>query len=192
MDLARHYFISTDLDDLERIEMKLESGGISTAQIHVLTRANASLQAHKNLHGVTSLMKRDIVHSGLNGVAIGAALAAATLAVSYAAGWTSSAAGWMPFVFLGAIILGFCTWFGGMHGLRVPNHHFKRFQKTLDNGKHVLFVDIEHEQHATLRNVVAQHPGLVKAGNGQSIPSWLLWLEKSTSDWWYWKMWRHT
>ena len=38
MQLLRHYFISDDLDDLELFEEQLESAGVSTPQIHVLSR----------------------------------------------------------------------------------------------------------------------------------------------------------
>jgi len=191
MDLARHYFISNDLDDLERVEEELESGGVATPQIHVLTRDNAGLQRHEHLHGVPSLMKRDLIHSGLVGAVVGVVLAFVSLIVAYFFGWTQSAAGWVPFMFLAIIILGFCTWFGGMHGLRLPNHHFKRFQKILDDGKHVLFVDLDHVQHDILKRVCDRHPSLEWAGTGASMPAWLVELEKGTSNWWYWRMWRN-
>ena len=37
MKVLRRYFISDDLDDLDVVEEQLESAGVSTPQIHVLT-----------------------------------------------------------------------------------------------------------------------------------------------------------
>ena len=45
--MRRHYYISDDLDDLKSIETELESNGITTPQIHVLSRDDAGLQAHE-------------------------------------------------------------------------------------------------------------------------------------------------
>ncbi len=190
MDFARHYFISNSLDDLERVEEELESAGVATPQIHVLTRDNAAVQHHEHLHGVPSLMKRDLIHSGLIGALVGALLAVAVLLLAFMLGWYKSAAGWVPFVFLAVILFGFCTWFGGLHGLRLPNYHFVRFQKLLDEGKHVFFVDIDETQRGILEKVCEKHPGLKPAGTGQAMPPWLVKLETITGRWWYWRMWR--
>ena len=45
--MKRHYFISDDLDDLERIEEELEQRGINTPQIHVLSKDDAAVE---NIH----------------------------------------------------------------------------------------------------------------------------------------------
>lgn len=190
MDLSRHYFVSDDLDDLDAVERELESAGLSTPQIHVLSRDNAGVQRHDHLHGVPSFMKRDAVRSALVGAVVGVVLAIAALLVAFMAGWTDTAAGWTPFLFLALILLGFCTWFGGMHGLRLPNRHFERFQRLLDEGRHVLFVDVEPAQQDALRRVIARHPRLEPAGTGTALPSWLLGLRNGTDRWWYWRMWR--
>lgn len=192
MDLARHYFISDDLDDLERIEEELEAKGILTPQIHLLTRDNAGLHRRSHLHGVPSIMKRNMFAAGLAGAVVGLVLAGLALFIPMVAGWTTTAAGWAPFIYLAIILFGFCTWFGGMHGLRMPNHQFLRFQKQLDEGKHVLFVDLDQSQTDELEAVVERHPGLQSAGVGHSMPEWLVWLENRTRGWWYWRMWRNS
>jgi hypothetical protein len=190
MDLARHYFISSDLDDLESVEEELVTAGVSTPQIHVLSRHNADVHNHPHLNGVSSFMKRDLVHSAVIGSVIGAILAVATLITAFMAGWTHSAAGWLPFLFLAFALFGFFAWLGGLYGLQVPNVHFRRFQSILDEGKHIFFVDIDHAQENTLSQIVNAHPNLQQAGTGESKPSWLMNLERTTSKWWYWRMWR--
>ena len=71
MKMLRHYCISDDLDDLEAIEEQLESAGVSTPQIHVLTAHDAELDHHEHLHRVQSFMKKDVIHSTVIGAAIG-------------------------------------------------------------------------------------------------------------------------
>src|ERR1700758_1699893 len=110
MKMQRRYFISDDLDDLEVVEEQLEGAGVSTPQIHVLTAHDADLDHHEHLHRVQSFMKKDIVHSTLIGAVIGVCASALVLAVAHFAGWTQTAAGWVPFVFLAVVVLGFCTW----------------------------------------------------------------------------------
>ncbi len=112
MKLLRHYFISDDLDDLETFEEQLEAAGITTPQIHVLSLHDEEVAHHDHLNYVQSFMKKDIVHSAELGAVVGVVLSTTSLIVAYYAGWTDSAAGWVPFIFLAIVLLGFCTWEG--------------------------------------------------------------------------------
>jgi len=179
MKMQRHYFISDNLDDLEVFEEQLESAGIPTPQIHVLSQNDSEVAHHHHLHDVNSFMKVDIVHSTTCGAAVGLVASSLVLFVSYFAGWTESAAGWMPFIFLAIVVLGFCTWEGGLFGIQRPNHHFKRFKQSLDDGKNVFFVDLAASHEATLAEVLKSHPQVQKAGTGASTPHWFLkWQER--------------
>ena len=166
MKRERYYFISDDLDDLEQVEAELIAQGVLAPQIHVLSRDNANVQRHDRLTGVTSLMKRDLVHSSLIGAGVGLALAITVLIIARLAGWTTSAAGWMPFVFLALALFGSMAWLGGLRGIQSPNHQFKRFQSVLDEGRHVFFIDLEPVGKTVLDKVCAAHPGLQSAGVG--------------------------
>jgi hypothetical protein len=181
MKMLRHYFISDDLDDLERFEEQLEAAGVSTPQIHVLSRNDAEVHKHHHLHEVESFMKKDIVRSTIRGALVGLCGFALVLAVAYFAGWTRSAVGWMPFIFLAVMLLGFCTWEGGLFGIQRPNHNFARFEKALSDGKHVFFVDLEPHQETVLEQVLKSHPQVEAAGTGQSIAHWLLTLQQKSA-----------
>jgi hypothetical protein len=178
MKTLRHYFISDDLDDLDVVEEQLESAGISTPQIHVLTSHDAELDHHEHLHRVQSFMKKDVVRSTLIGAVIGVFASVLVLVVAHFAGWTQTAAGWVPFVFLAVLVLGFCTWEGGLLGIQKPNYHFARFEEAIKNDKHILFVDLERDQETVLERVVKSHPKLEPAGSESLHQHWVIEFQK--------------
>jgi hypothetical protein len=173
MIMLRHYYISDDLNDLQVIETELEAKGVSTPQIHVLSENDAEVEKH-HLHAIEAVLKQDVVHSTKLGAVAGVIGAAIVLIVSYLLGWHITAAGWIPFIFLAVVVLGFCTWEGGLIGIQIPNYQFKRFQKLLKQGKHVLFVDVETSQETILAEVVEKHPSLKLAGTGEATPGWVV------------------
>ena len=180
MKMQRRYFVSNNLDDLEVLEGQLESAGVSTPQIHVLSRNDADLENHHHLHEVQSLMKRNIVYSTECGAVVGLCAFVLVLSVAYFARWTESAAGWMPFIFLAVALLGFCAWMGGLIGIEKPNHNFTRFEQALNDGKHVFFVDLKPDQETVLEKILESHPQVELAGFGSSSPHWLIALQQKT------------
>jgi len=171
--MDRHYFISNDLDDLEVIEQELIQNGITAPQIHVLSEKDADV-ANRHLHAIESVLKKDVVRSTEVGALIGVLVVSIILTVAYFMNWTNTAAGWLPFIFLSVVVLGFCTWEGGLIGIQIPNYQFKRFQKLLAKGRHVFFVDIDKEQEPILANMVANHSSLKSAGQGEATPGWVV------------------
>ncbi len=53
--MNRHYYISDNLDELERLEAELEASGIATEQIHVLSEKDAET-GQRHLHEVSPLL----------------------------------------------------------------------------------------------------------------------------------------
>ncbi len=72
--MNRHYYISDNLDELERLEAELEASGIATEQIHVLSEKDAET-GQRHLHEVSPFMKKDVVRSGRVGLLVGLVLA---------------------------------------------------------------------------------------------------------------------
>ncbi|MEI7570833.1 MAG: hypothetical protein WCJ34_15470 [Alcaligenaceae bacterium] len=174
MKLLRHYFVSDNLDDLELFEEQLEADGVSTPQIHILSLDTLGLERHPHLHEVQSVMKYDVVHSSLIGAGVGLCCVFLFLSATAMSAWASSAIGWMPFIFLAVVILGFCTWEGGLIGSQRRNYKFARFEKQLKDGNHIFFVDIYQHQESILARVVDLHPQISAAGTGRSVPDWLV------------------
>ncbi len=178
MKMLRHYFISDSLDDLDVFEEQLEAAGVARPQIHVLSANDPDVQRHAHLHAVQSLLRSDVVRSTTRGAMVGVAAAVLVLSIAHFAGWTQTAAGWMPFLFLSVILLGFCTWEGGFLGIQKPNHNFARFEQALKDGKHIFFVDLEPQQEATLDRVLKAHPKVELAGTGAAVQHWLVSLQQ--------------
>lgn len=170
--MHRHYFISDDLDDLERLERELEARGIGSQRIHVLSENQAEVARH-HLHDISPLLKKDVVNCGSKGALVGLLLAGPMLALAHLSGWTDSATGWSPFLLLAVALVAFCAWDGGFLGFQQPNRCFRRFQASLRKGRHVLLVDVDERQQATLQRVVERHPLLDCAGSGAATPYWL-------------------
>jgi hypothetical protein len=171
--MKRHYFISDNLDDLADVERELESRGLSSLQIHVLSQSDAEVE-HRKLHPVVTFMKTDVVRSTLIGAIIGISLCMLTLGIAHAVGVAETKIGWIPVIFLSIVLLGFCTWEGGLRGIQEPNHHFLSFQQALQSGKHILFVDVDKDQEAVLSGVATQHPEMKGLRVDAAGPHWVV------------------
>ena len=167
--MKRHFYLSTDLDDLDHVEDELEKAGVATAQIHVLSFDDAGVAMRPHLHPVEAVLKQDVVRGTEIGAVIGVVGAALVLAFFYFTGLAETVT-WVPGIFLAIVVLGFSTWEGGFLGIQTPHHDFLAFKGDLEAGKHVFFVDIDPEQEAVLARIVADHPRLQVAGEGKATP----------------------
>lgn len=175
--MKRHYYLSDDLDELEVVEQDLEAAGLTTPQIHVLTEDDAGANG-RHVHQVEAVLRKDVVHGTEMGAIVGVLCAAAVLGLAWVSGIADTIT-WVPPIFMAVVILGFCTWEGGLIGIQEPHNEFRRFQDELHAGKHVFFVDVEAEQEAALQHVVEAHPKLVYAGEGQASHRWFVGAQNS-------------
>jgi hypothetical protein len=179
--MKRHFYISEDLDDLEHVEEELEASGLSTPQIHVLSNDDSAVAEHDHLHSVEAVLKKDVVYGTEIGALVGVIAAAIVIAVAYFTGWPETMT-WVPFIFLAVVLLGFCTWEGGLFGIQKPHHQFERFQSILNEGKHIFFVDVDADQEDALEKIVSAHPRLEPAGLGEATPAWVVKGQKKFHD----------
>jgi len=170
--MKRHYFISDNLDDLDRIEVP---------QIHVLSRDDAGVDTHEHLHNIEAVFKQDVVHGTIVGAVLGLLAAALVLAIAYFTKLPETFT-WMPFYFLSVVMFGFVTWSGGFYGIQSPHKDFRRFQSDLDNGKHVFIVDVDSSQEDIMKQVELDHPQLVPAGTGDATPRWVIMGQQNFKD----------
>ena len=171
--MKRHYFISDDLDDLERIEEELELRGINKPQIHVLSKDDAAVANHKHLHNIEAVFKQDVVHGTIVGALLGVLAAGLVIAIGYMSKLPETYT-WIPFYFLAIVMFGFVTWSGGFYGIQTPHHDFRRFQKDLNEGKHIFIVDVEPSQEDIINQAKYEHPHLSDAVTGSATPRWII------------------
>ncbi len=171
--MKRYFYVSDDLDDLDRIEQELESSGVHKPQIHVFSKDDAGVDSHDHLHNIESVFKKDVVHGTITGAVLGAGLATSVLIFTSISTLTDTYS-WWPFIFLAVALLGFCTWLGGLYGIQAPHRDFRRFEAQLRQGKHVFIVDVDPDQEATLKRVIQAHPNLQLAGTGSATPRWVV------------------
>jgi len=179
--MKRHYFISDNLDDLDRIEAELERRGINKPQIHVLSKDDSGVDRRQHLHNIEAVFKQDVVHGTIVGALFGALAATVVMAIAYFTKLPETFT-WMPFYFLAIVMFGFITWSGGFYGIQTPHKDFRRFQKDLDNGKHVFIVDVDASQEDIMQQVKLSHPRLVDAGTGSATPRWVVMGQQSFKD----------
>ncbi|MEM9254031.1 MAG: NAD/FAD-utilizing enzyme [Pseudomonadota bacterium] len=170
--MKRHYYISDDLEDLEVIERQLQDAGLTTPQIHILSENDTALDEH-SLHKVEGVLKKDVVHGTGLGAVVGVLGAGLILLIAWLTGLTETFT-WVPAIFLAVVVLGFCTWEGGLIGIGETHVDFRRFKSDLESGKHILFVDFDTEQESIVKSIVEQHPKLQDAGEGSSTPRWVV------------------
>ena len=173
--MRRFYYISDDLDNLEQIEHELESGGIARPQIYLLSNDDVGLENH-DVNRVASFLKTDVVHLGEIGAVLGLAIAALILLVAHYSGIAAEVS-WVPFIFLAIIGFGFATWEAGFIGLHAPNVHFARFEKALEKGRHVLFVETDPADEKSLKTIGPQTITQLNGGEGCRGS-----MKKSSSD----------
>ncbi len=177
--MKRHYYVGTDLKEMSDVESELESAGISTPQIHVLSQDDAGVELAR-LNEVEAVLKKDVVHGTARGALFGILGSTAVLLFFWWSGLVQAYT-WVPAIFLAVAVLGFCTWEGGLIGIQEPHTDFVRFQNDLESGRHVLLVDVVPEQEGILNSVVARHPGLRMAGEGEPTPGWVIGAQRKWS-----------
>lgn len=182
--MKRYFFIEDSLDDLEMVERDLLAGGLMAPQLHVLSRDDDGA-TRRHLHQVHSLLRQDTIHAGEIGALIGFGISALSVVIAYFSGLPQSI-GWVPFICLSVVLLGFFTWEGGLFGIQVPNSQYHRFSKALDEGRHMLIVDVETDQERLLQHVVAAHPNMKAAGTGRATPRWFVRWQQRWHDFLQW------
>ena len=182
--MKRYYYVNDNLDELEQVEQELEHKGISTPRIHVLSRDDAGVHGHR-LNEVNAFLRQDLMRSGKRGALIGIALALLVIGIAWLSGF-SERIGWVPFVCLSIVLLGFFTWEGGLWGIQEPNSRFRRFERALNDGQHLLLVDVDGRHEETVRHTLAQHPSVKPAGVGVATPAWVVGCHERWRDFVKW------
>ena len=154
--ITRFEYLTRDLNELEKTEQELELNGIPRAHIHVLSEDEAELQ-YRSIPSVPDFLKKNVVRSGFRGLLVGSILGTVALTVPYLLGWHLGAT-WAPFIVLAMMIVGFCTWEGGMIGLHKTNERLARYQPYVSKGSHLLMIDVTEDEKTLVDQTMRHHP----------------------------------
>ena len=167
--MKRRYFLSDELDDLERFDRDLRDAGFTDPQMHVVSHDDAGVAMREALVATEAVLKKDVVRGTELGAIVGMLGAGLVLGVAYVSG-IALTVGWVPFIFLAIIVLGFCTWEGGLFGIQEAHNEFVKFQHHLDDGRHLYVLDLHERQMDILARVLPHHPKISAAGEGNAAP----------------------
>ena len=163
--MKRFYYLTSDIESVEKISQDLHEQGISDWNFHVLSKDEAGLY-RRHINSATPWQELDIVHSALRGTLIGAGLSLiAGLAVM---AFTSFG---VYSVFL-LVVVGalFGTWAGGFVGISHENYKIARFHDDIEAGKYLVMVDVHpDEQHRVQEIMSKSHPEAEASGEDTTI-----------------------
>ena len=179
--MRRYYFISDDIDSLARIEVELKKYGIIKPRLHVLSKDGTASPGDEQYHDIAPVLKQDLVHGVLINIFIGALAAVLVLAIGYITRLPDSYT-WAPFFLLAITVFGFVSWSGRCLGPHVLQKDFRRFQKELDDGKHIFIVDVDSSQKEVIRQMEYENPYLIDAGSISVAPRWIHMVQKNFKD----------
>lgn len=69
-------------------------------------------------------------------------------------------------------------------GIQLPNINSQAFKQSLENGKTILFIDIEQQQELTINKMMVSHPTLKPEGMTTTTPEWLIRQKKNYKVYW--------
>lgn len=167
--MKRLYYLTRSLDSVTRISEDLHQKGITDWHLHVLSRNEAGLY-HRQVHSTNLFQQNDIIHSGEQGALIGGVLG---ILVVLLIEW------WMPFgtplplavlILISGVFTLFGAWSGGLAGITRENYKTERFNNELEQGKHLIMVDVSKQQEKEVRYQLSRyHPEACLAGEDSTL-----------------------
>lgn len=167
--MKRLYYLTDSLESVTQITGDLHQDGITDWHLHVLSRNEAGLY-HRKVHSANVFQENDIIHLGEVGAMIGGAVG---LVASTLIGWLQPFGFNPPFPFLlfqAGLFTLFGAWSGGLIGCTKENYKIARFHNDLDNGRHLIMVDVYKQQEKKIRHHLHQyHPEACLAGEDSTL-----------------------
>lgn len=149
--MKRLYYLTDDIDRAEHIARELENNDIQDRHIHILSRDEAGLLT-RHLHGASYLERLDILRRGLQGFIAGLISGLIALYVmAFAFDYVLAPSGQVALVAL-TTLLG--SWVGGLVGFAHENHRLERFHEQVENGQHLIMIDVPHQDVNRVRTIL--------------------------------------
>jgi hypothetical protein len=161
--MKRLYYLSKNLDAIDDISQTLHDAGISDWNFHVLSKDKAGLTTHR-LHSTNPFHERDILRAAERGALIGitASISCALVLIT-----TNALPVQTSYMALAALVLVcslFGTWAGGFFGIQTENYKVRQFHTELEDGQHLLMIDVDKKHEYAIRRLMAHHREAVPMG----------------------------
>ncbi|MGY0218876.1 hypothetical protein ACWJJH_16030 [Endozoicomonadaceae bacterium StTr2] len=167
--MKRLYFLTNQIDDVDRISADLHRQGITDWNFHVVSKDAAKLKRRK-IHGANLFHELDIIHCGEQGAAIGGIIGAAIAATLYHSQFFGPEPSWMALGFIVVLFGFFGAWSGGLVGIARENYKISRFHDALEAGQYLIMVDTSRAEEASVRRHLAYYyPQVDLAGSDSTI-----------------------
>ncbi|WP_040557620.1 hypothetical protein [Reinekea blandensis] len=149
--MKRLYFLTEEMNHAEHISTELSANGIDAHHIHVLSKNEAGVVTH-HLQGPNLFERVDFIRGALQGLVVGLLIGIATLFAGrlfFELDFTVVG----QLATLGLMML-FGTWLGGLIGFTQENRHLRRFHAQIDQGKHLIMVDVKASEERRVHRII--------------------------------------
>lgn len=154
--MKRLFYLVDRMDSVESISEDLHNEGITDWRFHVLSKDDAGLFTRR-LHSASILDRTDLARYTERGAIAGALFAAAFIVTAKLTGALAlPAIAWIAlFLFMTAV----GAWLAGFGGIGVENYRIRRFHDAIENGEHLVMVDVRKKDEQRMKELMASnHP----------------------------------
>jgi len=171
--MKRLYYLTDSIDSAEEVSKELHLKGVTDWNFHIMSKNKEQLDQH-HLHRASYFFhEHDGYRMAERGAIIGIIAGLFALVTFLMATPEISA----EFRLFSAIILGFVSMilvafgvgFGAIYGLDYENIKIKRFHKQLEAGQYLIMIDLQKEDVAQTKALIAAYQGLNEAGEDQTF-----------------------
>jgi hypothetical protein len=171
--MRRLYYLTRSMDYAETISNEIHDKGITDWNFHIMSRDKKGLTKH-HLHSTNTLIhERDVIRIGERGAIVGvsagffATISFLTLTTFIPVRNLSQAT--MLFVCISFGVIG--ATLGSLLGLALENAKIRRFHEEMENGKHLLMIDVRKNDAPKMEEMMSAYKEAEPAGDGTSFIS---------------------
>ncbi len=158
--MSRILFKVKDMASLQNCYDYLKQQGLKEKHLHIVSNKQGKI-LRRGLNSANFWYKTNVLNGALKGFATGLLLG---LIVSYSLLQMQALDGLygtFGFICTTMVLTGFGTWMGGLLGLESINHKLKPFHDKIENGNHLLMIDLkEYDVEAYTLNISQRFPNL--------------------------------
>lgn len=151
--MKQHYYLTDDIDSVEKISKDLHGLDITDEHIHIVGGDIDVIEA-RHLHVARAIDETDIVRSSERGALLGVVLGTLFVMIGSMFRPFGIELSGPSLVMITVLIVGICTYWGGVFGVYFDNYRIAAFHKAVQQGKFLMMVDTLPGQESPLKAIV--------------------------------------